>query len=47
MEDKKKKVLKRILTALGIMLILAGAFFIYTGIYYHADKGFIVSYKEE
>jgi hypothetical protein len=47
MEEKKRKVLKRILTALGILLILAGAFFIYTGIYYHADNGFIDSYQTE
>ena len=40
----KRKVLVSLITTISIIVLLVGAFFIYCGVYYHADKDAVNSY---
>ena len=36
--NSKRKVLVSVFTTIAVLFVLVGAFFIYCGIYYHADN---------
>ncbi len=44
--NSKRKVLVSVFTTIAVLFVLVGAFFIYCGIYYHADKDAVNSYVE-